>query len=135
MKQMLAVLSKYKPYTFIFSAMLLVLLLRIPFGAFTHTPHIDSVGHFILPATGAPLLAMALQATKFLPKLRSAALVLVIVSMGVTLEALWEIFEFCIDQLFGLNWQPSNTDTMFDIIFAVAGTISGGLLFIRLYKK
>jgi hypothetical protein len=135
MKQLSTVLASYKLYALVFATMIAVLLIRIPFGTFNTSPTIDSIGHFVLPATAAPLLAMVLQATKFAPKLRTSALLLAIILLGVTSEALWEIFEFCIDQLLGFSWQPNNTDTMLDIILAVAGTIVGGLLFIRIYKK
>jgi hypothetical protein len=51
---------------------------------------------------------------------------------AITLGALWEIFEFGVDQLFGLNMQKSGlTDTMWDLI---VDTLGAGLISILGYK-
>ena len=58
------------------------------------------------------------------------ALALIAFALAVTIGTLWEIFEFAMDQLFGLNMQKSGlVDTMWDLIVdcmgAFAGAISG----------
>jgi hypothetical protein len=48
---------------------------------------------------------------------------------AVGLGALWEIFEFCMDSLFGLNMQKSGLmDTMWDLIVDTAGALVIALL-------
>lgn len=47
---------------------------------------------------------------------------------GVTIGAIWEIFEFAMDQTFGLNMQKSGlVDTMKDLIVDVVGAAIGGI--------
>jgi hypothetical protein len=56
------------------------------------------------------------------------ALALIAFSFAVTIGALWEIFEFGMDQLFGLNMQKSGlVDTMYDLIVDVVGASIGAL--------
>lgn len=43
-------------------------------------------------------------------------------SFGIAMAAMWEIFEFGMDEIFGLNMQKSGlTDTMWDLIVSVIG--------------
>jgi len=50
------------------------------------------------------------------------ALALLAFCFAVTIGALWEIFEFAMDQVFGLNMQKSGlTDTMWDLIVDAVG--------------
>lgn len=50
------------------------------------------------------------------------ALSLIAFSFAVTIGGLWEIFEFAMDQLFGLNMQKTGLDdTMWDLIVNAAG--------------
>ena len=45
---------------------------------------------------------------------------------AITLGALWEIFEFGMDQIFGLNMQKSGlADTMYDLIINTVGALIG----------
>lgn len=56
------------------------------------------------------------------------ALALIAFSFAVTIGTLWEIFEFAMDQLFGLNMQKSGLwDTMGDLIVDVLGAGVGAL--------
>jgi hypothetical protein len=56
-------------------------------------------------------------------------------SFAVTIGAIWEIFEFGMDQIFGLNMQKSGlTDTMTDLMVDCAGAALGaasGYAFLR----
>lgn len=54
---------------------------------------------------------------------------------AVTIGALWEIFEYAMDQSFGLNMQKSGLrDTMWDLIVDVIGaTLGAGTGFLYLY--
>ena len=55
--------------------------------------------------------------------------------VGVSIGAMWEIFEFSMDQLFGMNMQKSGlVDTMTDLIIDTAGAAIGafaGFLFLK----
>ena len=55
--------------------------------------------------------------------------------VGLSIGALWEVFEFSMDQLFGMNMQKSGlVDTMTDLIIDIAGAAIGafsGFLFLK----
>jgi len=56
------------------------------------------------------------------------AMALIAFSFAVTIGAVWEIFEFGMDQIFGLNMQKSGLlDTMYDLIVDVIGASIGAL--------
>lgn len=56
--------------------------------------------------------------------LRPAFVAIFAFAFAVALGALWEIFEFAMDQLFGLNMQKSGlVDTMWDLIIDTAGAL------------
>lgn len=56
------------------------------------------------------------------------ALALIAFTVAVTIGALWEIFEFAMDSLFGFNMQKSGlVDTMGDLIVDVIGASIGAL--------
>ena len=56
------------------------------------------------------------------------AMALIAFTFAVTIGALWEIFEFGLDQIFGLNMQKSGlVDTMYDLIVDVIGASIGAL--------
>ncbi len=63
------------------------------------------------------------------------AMAFIAFSFAVTIGALWEIFEFFMDQTFGLNMQKSGlVDTMWDLMVDVAGGAFGafcGFLFLK----
>ncbi len=55
-------------------------------------------------------------------------------SFAISIGVLWEVFEFGMDQLFGLNMQPSATDTMGDLILDSLGalvTAAAGYAYIK----
>lgn len=63
------------------------------------------------------------------PALRPPFVALFAFAFAVALGTLWEIFEFGMDQLFGLNMQKSGlVDTMWDLIIDAAGAIVMSLL-------
>ena len=77
--------------------------------------------------------------------LRPAFLALFAFCFAVALGALWEIFEFAMDQIFGMNMQkpmlddPSGlTDTMWDLIVDAVGALVaslGGLIYLLRARK
>ena len=122
-------------FSAIFVIMLTVLLARIPLGTFNNASSLDSLGHFILPATGSPLALLLLNAKKILPVFKGGRFVFIAILLGTTLEVMWEIIEFFVDLIFNLNWQPSNRDTMTDILLGLCGSALGATIFITLYRK
>jgi hypothetical protein len=60
-------------------------------------------------------------------------------SVAVAIGAIWEIYEFAMDQLFGLNMQKSGlVDTMYDLIVDSAGALVGaaaGYLYLSENKR
>ncbi len=63
------------------------------------------------------------------------ALSLIAFSFAVTIGALWEIFEFAMDQIFGLDMQKSGlVDTMTDLIVDAAGAGTAALVGFLYFK-
>ena len=57
---------------------------------------------------------------------KSWALGLIAFCFALSIGALWEIFEFTMDQVFGLNMQKSGlVDTMWDLIVDMGGALIG----------
>lgn len=57
------------------------------------------------------------------------AMGLLAASIGIMIGVLWEIFEFAMDQIFGMNMQKSGLlDTMSDLIVDVIGSGLGGTM-------
>lgn len=135
LKTIVSVLAHYRFFTIIMAIMLLVLSVRIPLGIFSQASHLDTLAHFVLPFSGAPLLFALLRRAAFLPVLSTGATIVCILLLGIALEVGWEIIEFGIDLTLNWNWQPSNADTMIDLILAVIGSVCGGYLFTKLYQS
>ena len=59
----------------------------------------------------------------------AAAIAVLSFTCAVTIGALWEVFEFAMDQIFGMNMQKSGLDdTMFDLIVDAIGSAFGAFL-------
>lgn len=129
------ILLTYKAFSSVLVVMTGLLLIRVPLGTFDMPSLLDVIGHFVMVAAGAPLVMQLLINKGFLPEMTAAHRAMVTIMLGITLEVLWEILEFCSDLTFGLSWQPSNTDTMLDISLGVAGATVGALLFAKLYAQ
>jgi len=63
------------------------------------------------------------------------ALALIAFTFAVSIGAVWEVFEFAMDQIFGMNMQKSGLiDTMWDLIVDMIGGLSGavaGFLYLK----
>lgn len=124
----LEVLKNNKVLAVIFFVTLSIYLVGLLIGFFAKDTYYDKIVHFLLPATGAPLGYGYLKKVSLLPTAaNTAGGMLVIFILAVTGEAIWEVFEFTLDYVFGLNWQYGNFDTMTDIILAVMGGAAGAL--------
>lgn len=129
------VLAQYRLFTAVLVIVLILVLIRIPLGTFNYPSFIDTVAHALLPLSAAPLVFAMLRQSGFLPHLSTRGSIFLILLIGTMLEVIWEMIEFVVDISLGLNWQLSNTDTMIDLILAVAGSLCGGYLLIKLYAR
>ena len=134
LKTIVSVMAHFRFFTIILVVMLVVLLTRIPLGTFSQASHLDTLAHFVLPFSGAPLLFALLRRAVFLPVLSTGATIVCILLLGIALEVGWEVIEFSLDLTLNWNWQPSNADTMVDLILAVIGSSCGGYVFIKLCR-
>lgn len=135
MKTVGKVLMAHKAFMLVCFVMLAIMLARIPLGDFNNRSPLDTLAHLVLPAVTAPLAYVLMVEMGFLPRLRVGAVLLMIFMLGVSSEAMWEVMEFCLDSIFGMQWQIDNTDTMSDIIMAVIGSLVGGAVFVKFYDK
>lgn len=99
--------------------------LQWPLGMFSAQAPLDPYVHFIFPMTSGSILVSYL----FWDTDQPAPLptMIMVGSIGVTAEVLWETAEFAGDNLWGLHWQLGNTDTMHDLITGVFGAAFGAL--------
>lgn len=128
-------LIAHKVYNGIFIASVVILLARIPLGTFNDSSILDTIAHFVLPATGTPVLYQALEKSKHLPSATYGSKLFIMVLLGVTLAVVWEIFELSVDMLFGTNWQLNNIDTMTDLMLGLAGSMLGSLIYLHLSER
>lgn len=77
---------------------------------------------FLLGILGFMLVYLINQKQLGATTLKPSFMALFSFSFAVSLGALWEIFEFAMDQIFGMNMQKSGlVDTMWDLIVDVVG--------------
>ena len=72
-----------------------------------------------------------LEKAKFIEIKRKLARAFLIISTVAFVAVLWEVYEFVWDLSFGTHFQPSNFDTMKDLIMGTLGGISFCLIFLR----
>lgn len=128
-------LSKYRLFVFIFFATLTFQIVGMATGLFGHDAHYDKIVHFLVPASGAPLLYMLLMRWGILRPLPAIGMIVTIVLLGIAAEAVWEVFEFALDKVMQKNWQYGLSGTILDIIAAAAGSLTGALVFTDRYKE
>lgn len=56
-------------------------------------------------------------------KVSAAMIAFLTFSVSMMVAAMWEVFEFTVDQVTGATMQLGNTDTMKDVILAMAGSL------------
>lgn len=128
------ILADHRYFLAVFCLMTILLLVRIPMGTFNESSYLDTIGHFLLPASGAPLVYAVMSRTGAAAFIRSRKAILAIILTGTILELAWELLEFGIDHQFGLNWQPSTIDTLVDIGLAIIGSAAGGWAYVRHHR-
>jgi hypothetical protein len=101
----------------------------------------DNVVHFVVPMLCSQVVYIGLARIEVLPDMREdftpnryAGIFTVTMALGVAIGAIWEIFEYASDSLFGSNLQLSNRDTVGDLIADTLGSATGGILLVAWTK-
>jgi hypothetical protein len=107
------------------------------FGLFDDIYAYDKLVHFVLPAAMSSLLYFVALRLHVLPDLEHESgirqrlgILLVTFSMGVTLGAGYEVYEYVVDHAFGANLEIGYGDTIADLVDDAAGALAGGLLIV-----
>ncbi|MGZ9584371.1 hypothetical protein [Paenibacillus marinisediminis] len=111
----------------------LTMMIANLFGMYAFIPHLDKIEHLlsgvILFFTGQFILNKMAK-RKGLSSLPSNIVIGFSFFFSVAMAGVWEIYEFTVDHLFGLNSQNGSlTDTMLDIICGTTGAI-GAVLYL-----
>jgi hypothetical protein len=106
-------------------------------GAFESVYAYDKFVHFVLPMAMSALLYFVALRLEVLPDLeqesgirRRLGILLVTFSMGVTLGAGYEVYEYVMDHAFGAHLEIGYGDTIADLVDDAAGAFAGGLLIV-----
>jgi hypothetical protein len=101
----------------------------------------DNVVHFVVPMLCSQVVYIGLARIEVLPDMREdftpnryAGIFTVTMALGVAVGAIWEIFEYTSDSVFGSNLQLSNRDTVGDLIADTLGSATGGILLVAWTK-
>jgi len=107
------------------------------FGLYHAFGHYDSFVHFLVPLAIAPIVYILLARGEVLPDLRQRSerhhrvgIFVVTLALGAAIGALWEVFEWCSDHLFGSHLQHGQTDTIEDLVADTCGAAVGALLLV-----
>jgi hypothetical protein len=106
-------------------------------GLFADVYAYDKVVHFMLPMAMSTLLYFVALRLQVLPDLehesgirQRAGILLVTFSMGVTLGAGYEVYEYVVDHVLGAHLEIGYGDTIADLVDDAAGAFAGGLLIV-----
>ena len=102
----------------------------------------DRVVHVVVPMLTSQVLYLCLARLDVLPDPREettrhheAGMFLVTFAIGLAVGALWEIFEYTSDGVFGSELSEGNTDTVGDLIADTTGSLLGGALMVLWAEK
>jgi hypothetical protein len=106
------------------------------FGLYDEFVHFDDLVHFTLPMLTAPVVYIALARLDVVPDPRDethlqhyVGIAIVTGALGISVGALWEIYEWRSDAWFGTALSEGNDDTNGDLVRDTLGSIVGaGLL-------
>jgi hypothetical protein len=97
----------------------------------------DNIVHFLVPMFFAPVLYIVLVRLDVLPELRERherhhriGIFVVTFALGLAVGAVWEIFEWTSDRLFGSHLVHGAGDTASDLISDAGGAALGGALLV-----
>ena len=107
------------------------------FGAFTAIAGYDKIVHFVLPASMATLMYLAAIRLRLMPDMadetglhQPLAIVLVSFSLGMTVGALYEMYEYFAHEVLGADLHVTYGDTIGDLVDDAAGSLLGGALLV-----
>ena len=111
-------------------------------GLYHRFAHYDTAVHFLVPSAIAPIVYILLARGDVLPDLGErgerhhlVGIFVVTLALGLAIGALWEIFEFSSDHVFGSHLVHGESDTATDLVADGCGALVGGALLVawRLY--
>jgi hypothetical protein len=107
------------------------------FHAFDHVYGYDKLVHFVLPAAMAALIYLVAIRLRLLPDLadesglhQRVGIVLVAFSLGMTVGAVYEMYEYVAIHVLGAGLHVSYGDTIADLLDDAAGSLLGGALLV-----
>ena len=107
------------------------------FGLYDEFIRFDDLVHFTLPMLTAPVIYIALARVEVVPDPRDethlphyVGIAVVTTALGVTVGALWEIFEWRSDVWFGTDLSEDNDDTNGDLVRDTLGSLAGAALLV-----
>ncbi len=111
-------------------------------GLYDSWPWYDRVVHFLVPLLTSQVIYLCLSRIEVLPDPRQhtvarhdAGMLVVTFALGLAVGALWEIFEWASDELFGSDLSQGNIDTIGDLIADGSGALVGGALIVLWSRK
>jgi hypothetical protein len=97
----------------------------------------DRVVHFVVPMLTSQVVYLCLARLEVLPDPRQetlsrhdAGMFVVTFALGLAVGALWEIFEWASDGIFGSDLSQGNVDTVGDLVADASGSLAGGALMV-----
>jgi len=97
----------------------------------------DRVVHFVVPMLASQVVYLCLARIEVMPDpsqetlpRHEAGMFVAVFALGLAVGALWEIFEWSSDGLFGSQLSEGNTDTVGDLIADACGSLAGGALMV-----
>ena len=107
------------------------------FGLYDQFVRFDDLVHFTLPMLTAPVVYIALARLDVVPDPRDethlrhyVGIAVVTAALGVTIGALWEIYEWRSDAWLGTALSEGNDDTNGDLVRDTLGSLAGAALLV-----
>ena len=107
------------------------------FGLYDAIEWYDRVVHVVVPLLASQIIYLCLARMEVMPDpsqetlpLHEAGMLIAVFALGLAVGALWEIFEWSSDGLFGSELSEGNTDTVGDLIADAGGSLAGGALMV-----
>ena len=107
------------------------------FGLYDSFVRFDDLVHFTLPMLTSPVIYIALARLDVVPDPRSEThlrhyigIAVVTAALGITVGALWEIYEWRSDAWFGTRLSEGNDDTNGDLVRDSLGALAGAALLV-----
>jgi len=107
------------------------------FGLYDSFAGYDRIVHFLVPMLTSQVIYLCLARIEVMPDPRQETLphheigiFIAVFALGLAVGALWEIFEWSSDGVFGSELSQGNTDTVGDLIADASGSLAGGGLMV-----